>query len=81
MRGIRLKPVWLLTKNDGDMELVLEGGSRILFSRSEDLRKALENLQALLSENVLGVPKEQLSLSLDYIDLRFGNKIFYKCVD
>lgn len=75
VRSAGTDPVSLALLPEGDVSLALSGGARILFSEAQDLAEVFENLQAVLSSEVV---KEQGVLSLDYLDLRFGNKVFYK---
>lgn len=51
-----------------------EQGWEIYFNPSEDISRQLLNLKVALDEKIS--PKERKSL--EYIDLRFGNQIFYK---
>jgi len=48
---------------------------KILISSQDDLSLSFENIQTILEGGALD--KEKLNL-IDYIDLRFGNKVFYK---
>ncbi len=45
------------------------------FPSFDDFKKDFDNFMALFDKNIL--TKEQLS-EVEYIDLRFGNKVFYK---
>ena len=82
--GIGLQPVILYVKDNGEMEVFLSKGAsaetnpRIIFKIDSDFQKVAENLQAaLLAEPLLSEFKNKYS-ALQYIDLRFGNKIYYK---
>ena len=55
-----------------DFELTFNNGARVVFSRDGDLSQILANLEAVLNSETLENEK------IDYIDLRFGNKVFYK---
>ncbi len=74
-RDVGVKPVSLAVLDAPDAELHLEGGSRILFNRTGNLSDVLQNLKSVLESDVF---RTRGSLTLDYVDLRFGNKIFYK---
>lgn len=50
-------------------------GFEIVISSVDDLSDAVSNIQAILEKGALS--KEDLDF-VDYIDLRFGNKVFYK---
>lgn len=74
-RDMGVRPVALAVLGGPDAELFLEDGSRILFNRTGNLSEVLENLKSVLESDVF---RERGTLALDYVDLRFGNKIFYK---
>ena len=68
------KPVALTIVNDKDLELTLSDGSRYLFSRDQDVSKMLTNIQSIFSSDIFNEEDSKI----DYIDLRFGNKVYYK---
>lgn len=72
-QDIKIKEVYL--KEDGTIEFVSQRGVKIIASRFDDFKKDFDNFVALFDQKIL--TKEQLS-EIDYIDLRFGNKVFYK---
>lgn len=64
-------------KENGEYEVVLRGGARLLLGVHE-FDKALNRLETLLGEKGL-VPRQGIGgLGIDYIDLRYGNKIYFK---
>ncbi|HEY4494225.1 MAG TPA: FtsQ-type POTRA domain-containing protein [Candidatus Paceibacterota bacterium] len=75
-----IKPTSLYMKDDGDSEvyLGLSGKPKILIKTDSDLNKMAENLQAALSTQPLQNDFVKKYSSLEYIDLRFGNKVYYK---
>ena len=76
-RRLGVKPLYIVAKDDGDFSLVLHGGGQIYFDTKETLSKVGSNLEALLRTPALKVSSGQ-DLPVQYIDLRFGNKLFYK---
>jgi cell division septal protein FtsQ len=50
-------------------------GFELLISDSDDLKESFENVKTILENGALDT--ENLDL-VDYVDLRFGNKVFYK---
>ena len=78
-----LKPGAFYVSGDGEIKVLLSAaGARknpeIIFKADADFNKVAENLQAALdTEPLLSKFKTQYS-SLQYIDLRFGNKVYYK---
>lgn len=77
-----LEPVKMFLKPDGDIEiyLVTSGGAspRILLSQDADLRQPAENLETALSTDPLRREFNERYSALEYIDLRFGNKVYYR---
>ncbi|MES2213704.1 MAG: hypothetical protein V4473_02625 [Patescibacteria group bacterium] len=76
-RRLQIKPEYVVAKDTGEFTLVLAGGGKIYFDNKEPLTKVADNLEALLRTPAL-VPSTNADLPIDYIDLRFGNKLFYK---
>ena len=80
-----LKPVSLYIEDNGDIKVFLSAfnktpttGPEIVLKISSDFKTVAENLEtALGTEPLLSSLKNKYS-SLEYIDLRFGNKLFYK---
>lgn len=58
-----------------DMEVALSDGAR-LWLREDNYARALANLRALLQNEAL--PRSDDGLAVSYIDLRYGNKIYFK---
>jgi cell division septal protein FtsQ len=80
IRALDLRPEYLgfanvATTTQGEYVLALSSGGNIYFDWREPLDRTLENLKALLRTPALqAVPREKI----EYIDLRFGNKVYYK---
>ncbi len=72
-QGITIKSVFL--KSDGVIEFMTESQTRIITSRYDDFEKGFSNLIALFDKEILRI--EDIS-SIEYFDLRFGNKVYYK---
>ena len=73
-----LIPVKILIKADGDYELSLPISGKILISGKNDLEKNIEYLKSTLGADPLKIKMENNRNTLDYLDLRFGNKVFFK---
>lgn len=58
-----------------DFEIRLEDGSYILFDEEQSLASILDNLQSVFESEIF---LERENAQLDYMDLRFGSKVFYK---
>lgn len=65
-------------KADGDYELYLEGGGKVLINSKNDIAKGLENLSIALESDPLKKKMVEERAGLDYLDVRFGNKVFFK---
>ena len=79
---MRLKPTnfWLDENKDGNISLSSEPmkGPRIIFNLDTDYQKMAENLQSALDTDPLRTDYKYKFDSLDYINLSFGNKVYYK---
>ncbi len=76
-KRLQTKPEYLIAKGGGEFTLVVSGGGEIYFDNKESLAKVADNLEALLRTPQLA-PTPYSDLPIEYIDLRFGNKLFYK---
>lgn len=85
MKDIDLSPFSFFAKENDDYEIYLEdsshkynfSGGKIIFNKSDNLGEIFNNLKTILKENALTKEFDH-AVQLDYIDLRFGSKIFYK---
>lgn len=57
--------------NDWNIDLHTETGFYVKIDKDQDIREQLNNLRAVLEENITGV-------DIDYIDIRFGDKVYFK---
>lgn len=79
-----MKPTSLYLKPDGDMEIYLSSNilppdaPKIILKNDFNLPKLSENLQAALATEPLHSDFKNKYSSLLYIDLRFGNKVYFK---
>lgn len=70
-------PLYFKAKTKDNFSLVLFGGTEIYFDNQVPLDTLAENFKALLKTPELK-PAKDGSIPAEYIDLRFGNKLFYK---
>ncbi len=75
-RKLSLKPQYLIAKNNDEFSLIIAGGGEVYFDIKRPLSIVAENLETLLENPPLS--KYKGYLPVEYIDLRFGNKLFYK---
>jgi hypothetical protein len=84
--SLNLKPVAVYVARAGDVEFFLSKGTasastigpKIIFKLEADFQNATENLQAALNTEPLKSKIINKYSSLQYIDLRFGNKVYDK---
>ena len=57
--------------NDWSIELNTQTGFYVKLDKDQDIHEQLNNLKAVLEENITGV-------DIDYIDVRFGDKVYFK---
>ncbi len=84
LKTMGLKTTALAIKGNGEIKIFLSGINKsatrpeIIFNMKSDFNKIAENLQAALTTAPLQNDFEKKYASLLYIDLRFGNKVYYK---
>ena len=75
IRGLDIVPTELRPSGDIDMELYMNDGSKILFTRVQRSSEILDNLKVVLESETF---KNMKMDNVEYIDLRFGNKVYFK---
>jgi cell division septal protein FtsQ len=65
----------LSTSNEYYLELV--GDGKIIINKEDDLKKVAENIESFLKDQDITKAANFLE-NVSYIDMRFGNKVFYK---
>lgn len=73
---IGLYPKIFILKND-EYHLILSNGGDIMWKATQDLEQVRSNLSSFIEDASFQQNKNNLN-NIQYIDLRFGNKIFYK---
>ncbi len=63
---------------DSDVELYTVSGGKILLTTREDFSVTFENFQSLLGDKTSVSDKSNFIEKLDYVDLRFGKKLYFK---
>lgn len=76
MEGFRLKPVRVFVSEDGAVAFTEEGGYDIRFYVDQNILALESNMQAVFRSGSWGAAA--LPGSLEYLDFRFGNKVYYK---
>lgn len=76
-KELKIKPLYIEAKDNGESFLLfVAGGGEIYFDTKEPLSVVGQNLEALLRTPVFA--SSTWNLPIEYIDLRYGNKLFYK---
>lgn len=75
---IKMAPTKLVEKSDGDYELYLARGGKINFNLKDGVDKPILNLESALDTDPLRKNMAEKRQALQYIDLRFDNKVFFK---
>ncbi len=77
LKKIGISPIYTTASTTNSFEINLKNDSKIFFNLDDDLEKTYFRLDAFLKSKKW--ISEGITIdSLDYLDLRFGNKIFYK---
>lgn len=74
--GLGLSSYKLIMNPDKSCEIYFGNGGKIIFDLSQNLIEVSDNLQSIL--NAKDFENKDFLWKLEYIDLRFGNKVFYK---
>ncbi len=83
LKNIGVKPVVFFVEDNGDIEIFLSSttaqlGPVIFLKADADFNQVAENLQTVLTTEPLQSNFKNKYSSLLYIDLRYGNKVYYK---
>lgn len=84
LENMTLKPIALYHKSDGETEFYLKheneppSAPKIIFNQSDNILKVIENLQSAMNAEPLKTDIKTKYDKLLYIDLRFGNKVYFK---
>ena len=81
LENMGLKPVTLYVQENGDIKIFLSSvptGPEVILKIDSDFQVVAENLEAALTTEPLQSEFKNKYASLDYIDLRYGNKVYYK---
>ena len=77
VKALNVTPLYIVATDEHDFDMYIYGGGKITFDDKTPLADTAHNLQVLLQTHGL-VPQQNGELLVDYIDLRFGNKVYYK---
>jgi hypothetical protein len=75
-KKLSISPLYIYSSDPKTFELYVYGGAKIIVDL-DSINQASQRLGILLRSNNI-IPRDGQSLNVEYIDLRFGNKLFYK---
>ena len=75
---LELEPTSFTRLGGVDFKIRFKDGSYILFGGKQTLASVLDNLQSVFESEVF---RQRDNVQLDYVDMRFGNKVYYKFVE
>ena len=84
LEGMKINTTSVFVKPDGDIEIYLSASQlslntpKIILKNDFEVEKTLENLQAAMATDPLMSNFKNKYESMKYIDLRFGNKVYFK---
>ncbi|HEV7701863.1 MAG TPA: hypothetical protein VGO63_00230, partial [Candidatus Paceibacterota bacterium] len=84
LAGMNLKPAVVYIPEGEDIHMYLSKtkssllGPEIIFKKDSDFAKIAENLKAAISTEPLKSKFKKEYSNLEYLDLRFSNKVYYK---
>lgn len=76
LKELGFAPISLSALPDNEYEIDLEAGGQIDFNESQSFETSLENIDAMLLNNVVSTSTAFLG-KLNHLDLRYGNKVHY----
>ncbi len=76
IEGLNLEPYKFVAEKEKNEIYFGSGKSKIIFDKNQDVKEVMNNLQSVL--NMEDFEDIENFKKLEYIDLRFGNKVFYK---
>jgi cell division septal protein FtsQ len=76
--SLSLEPSGVEMGDNQEYTISLKTGSRILLDTHDPVDKVISNIQTIMSERQFMDSQKLGFANLEYLDLRFGNKIYYK---
>ncbi|MEK7179370.1 MAG: FtsQ-type POTRA domain-containing protein [Patescibacteria group bacterium] len=79
LRDVGLNPYAFVTDGTNEYEFLLPGGGKIMFRRGQDFDVLFDNLTATLDTELFKKREKKGGYpSLEYIDMRFPDKVYYR---
>lgn len=77
LKRMSFEPVYFNASDEHEYEVYLSGGGKILLNDEKSFESSLTNLQALMDNGYIKTDSDFLK-KINYIDLRFGNKVNFQ---
>ena len=83
MLELDLRFVQVEVTDAADVVMTSDVGWRLMFSSTQTKEELMKNLRAISTSGVFGegVSISDVEAKLDYLDLRFGTKVYYRMID
>lgn len=81
LETVGFDPHILSWTQDGDYITYLKQGGEIRFAKKDNFKHVFENLQSLIDVDPFKSDYKENADRLEYVDLRFGNKVLYRFRD
>lgn len=75
---LNITPSFIYIQDNNQYEIITDTGGRILFVGTSDALVLFENLKSIIEEQGDAMKRKEFLNNIDYIDLRYGNKVYYK---
>ena len=86
LKKINLPVIAFFAQENGDYQFYLDGSvnnksgvvGKVIFDAKQDYGKALVDLESVLNDSKTGLMGKNGMYNFSYVDLRYGDKVFYK---
>lgn len=78
LRGLEISPRAVVASSADDVSIVLPDEARVMLDVNHSAAAALAALQAVIAERTLSVERGTFAPAVEYVDLRFRNKVIYR---
>jgi hypothetical protein len=76
LHGKKIHPYALLASTNGTLEVFFDRGTKMILKSDQDIASLISNIDLVMTDTT--VFSDAQRPNLEYIDMRFGNKLYYK---
>ncbi|MBX4198540.1 hypothetical protein KW782_04395 [Candidatus Parcubacteria bacterium] len=76
LKSKNINPYALLANSNDVLEIHFERGGKLIFKQDQDIATLISNIELVIKDTTILTPIHLPDL--EYIDMRFGNKLYYK---